>query len=208
MARLLEILQSAAGTTLINEDGVREELRLLPPLNEDELRALMSAIPCPLPDEMREMFTATRGFAGGALETVDFSGLPGGFGLEEIFSAPVAIAADRFGSYRIVDLIKHSKGWGPVFYACHDAPVIVFQATDVAHFVAEAIRFSNSPWKSEIDDVHEALTTRIWRDNPGVLSYEECAESEDADLRMFARSLDASYEFVDLRRPKLGDGFS
>jgi len=25
---------------------------------------------------------------------------------------------------------------------------------------------------------------------------------------MFARSLDASYEFVDLRTPKLGDGFS
>jgi len=25
---------------------------------------------------------------------------------------------------------------------------------------------------------------------------------------MFARSLDASCEFVDLRRPKLGDGFS
>ncbi len=208
MARLLEILQSAAGTTLINEDGVREELRLLPPLNEDELRALMSAIPCPLPDEMGQMFAATRGFEGGALETVDFSGLPGGFGLEEIFPAPVAIAADGFGNYWIVDLIKDSKGWGPVFYACHDAPVIVFQATDAAHFAAEAIRFSNSPWKSEIDDVHEALTARIWRDNPGVLSYEECAESKDEDLRMFARSLDASYEFVDLRRPKLGDGFS
>jgi len=75
MARLLEILQSAAGTTLINEDGVREELRLLPPLNEDELRALMSAIPCPLRDEMRQMFAATRRFEGGALETVDFFGL-------------------------------------------------------------------------------------------------------------------------------------
>jgi len=112
MAGLLEILQSAARTTLIKEDGVREELRLLPPLNEDELRALMSAIPCPLPDEMRQMFAATRGFEGGALETVDFSGLPGGLGLEEIFPAPVAIAADGFGNCWIVELIKDSKGPG------------------------------------------------------------------------------------------------
>jgi len=110
MARLLEILQSAAGTTLINEDGMREEFRLLHLLNEDELRALMSAIPCPLPDEMREMFATTRGFEGGAPETVDFAGLPGGFGFEEIFPAPVAIAPDEFGNYWIVDLIKHSRG--------------------------------------------------------------------------------------------------
>jgi len=96
----------------------------------------------------------------------------------------------------------------PVFFASHDAPVMVFHATGVAHFVAEAIRFSSSPWKSEIDDVREALTTRIWRDNPGVLSYEECAESKDEDPRMFAPALDASYEFADLRRPKLGEGFS
>src|SRR5216684_1851666 len=99
MARLLETLQSAVGGTFVNEDGVREELRLLPPLNEDELRAVISAIPCPLPDEMREVFAATRGFEGGALETVDFSGLPGGFGPEEIFPAPIPIAADGFGNY-------------------------------------------------------------------------------------------------------------
>jgi len=129
-------------------------------------------------------------------------------GSKRFFPRLSPLQPDGFENYWLVDLIKDSKGWGPVFYACHDAPVIVFQATDAAHFVAEAIRFSNSPWTSEIDDVHEALTARIWRDNPGALSYEECAESKDEDLRMFARSLDASYEFVDLRRPKLGDGFS
>ena len=52
------------------------------------------------------------------------------------------------------------------------------------------------------------MADRIWRDNRGVLSFEECADSGDADLRTFAKSLDASYEFVDLRVPKLGDGFS
>jgi len=82
---LLKTLQSAAGTTLINEDGVREELRLLPGPNEDELRAVISAIPCPLPDEMQEVFAATRGFEGGAHETVDFSGLPGGLGSKRFF---------------------------------------------------------------------------------------------------------------------------
>jgi hypothetical protein len=55
----------------------------------------MSAIPCPLPDEMREVSAATRGFEGGALETVDFSGLPGGFGLEEIFPTPIRHCSGR-----------------------------------------------------------------------------------------------------------------
>lgn len=31
---------------------------------------------------------------------------------------------------------------------------------------------------------------------------------QDEDLTTFAQSLDASYEFADLRPPKQGDGFS
>jgi cell wall assembly regulator SMI1 len=210
MPTLLETLKNAAGKTLINEDGIKEELTLLPPLNAEEFQALESDIPCRVPDEMRAFFAVTRGFEGGALETVDFSGSTdaGGFGLEEIFPHAIPIAHDGFGNYWVLDLTSTSDQWGPIFYACHDAPVIVFQTHSPAHFAQEAMRFYNSPWESEIDDVHGGLATRIWRENPGVLSFEECANSKNEDLRTFARSLDASYEFIDLRNPKLGDGFS
>lgn len=207
MGELLELLKKAAGTKLVNEDGITEELRLLPPLSNEELNTLKSAIPCPLPEDMAELLAVTRGFEGGNLEAVDFAPPPS-FGLEEVFPLALPIAADGFGNFWVVDLTRDSKSWGPIFYACHDAPVIVFQTDSLLHFVEEVLRFSNPPWKSEIDDVHEGLSSRIWRENPGVMSFEECADSPDADLRTFARSLDPSYEFVDLRSPKLGDGFS
>jgi hypothetical protein len=76
------------------------------------------------------------------------------------------------------------------------------------HFVQEVVRFGNKPWKGEIDDVHEALSDRIWRENPGVFSFAECLAHTDPELRAFAEFLDESWEFIDLRHPKLGDGFS
>ncbi len=105
-------------------------------------------------------------------------------------------------------LTAESKFFGPIYYVCHDPPVIVFQTDSLLHFVREVVRFGNKPWKSEIDDVHEAFSSRIWRENPCVLSLAECLATGDAPLKAFAESLGESWEFADLRNPKLGDGFS
>jgi hypothetical protein len=48
----------------------------------------------------------------------------------------------------------------------------------------------------------------VWKTNPGVLSYEECLNSEDPILSAFARELDESFQMIDLRHAKPGDGFS
>ncbi len=203
----LDILKQARGMRLEDQDGRVEELRLLPGLTEQELRDLEASLPCPLPEEAREVLAYSRGLEG-VLESVDFAGLPGGFGMEEIFPHAIPIAHDGFGNYWIVDLISTSTSWSPIFFACHDAPVIVFQTDSFAHFLSEVVRFGNPPWKSEIDDVHEQYQSRIWRDNPGTMTYEQCLSSDDADLAAFARSLDETYLFIDLRHPKIGDGFS
>jgi len=205
--KAIDILKQAAGMRLEGEEGEVENLRLLPGLSEQELKDLESRLPCPLPQEAREVLSTCRGFEG-VLESVDFSGLPGGFGMEEIFPCPIAIAHDGFGNYWIVDVTSESTTWGPIFFACHDAPVIVFQTDSLAHFISEVLRFGNPPWKSEIDDVHEEYQTRIWRDNPGTMTYEQCVNSADPDLVAFARSLDETYLFIDLRNAKTGDGFS
>ena len=105
-------------------------------------------------------------------------------------------------------MTSESTTWGPIFFACHDAPVIVFQTNSLTHFISELLLFGNPPWRSEIDDVHEQYHHRIWRDNPGTLTYEQCVSSTDPDLAAFARSLDETYLFIDLRSPKIGDGFS
>jgi hypothetical protein len=128
--------------------------------------------------------------------------------MEEIFPHAVTLAADGFGNFWVVDLTSESRAWAPIFYACHDPPVIVFQTDSLLDFVKEAIRFGNKPWKSEIDDVHEGLSTRIWRENPNVLSFDDCVHSGDPDLHTFAESLDQTWEFIDLRNPILGEGFA
>ncbi|HEX6802998.1 MAG TPA: SMI1/KNR4 family protein [Terriglobales bacterium] len=208
MNPLIELLQKTDGALFVNQDGLEDRLELLPPLAGEELNQFEASLPCPIPEDMRELLAFARGFKiGGGLEEISFYDLEG-IGLEEIFPRAVSLAADGFGNYWVVDLTSESRSWGPIFYACHDAPVIVFQTDSLLHFVQEAIRFGNKPWKSEINDVHEGLSTRIWRDNPNVLSFESCIASQDPDLRDFAQSLNEKWEFIDLRNPKLGEGFS
>jgi SMI1/KNR4 family protein SUKH-1 len=192
----------------VSKDGVREEFRLLPSLTSEELRELEAEMPCPLPAEMREVFTVTRGFECGELGLVDLAGLPGGFGLEEVCPHAISIAGDECGNFWVIDLTRDSQTWGPIYYACHDAPVFVYQTDSLSHFIGEALRGEIAPWKSEIWEVQDKFSQEVWRANPGVLSYEECANSSDGELSEFAKSLDSTYEFIDLRTPKLGDGFS
>ena len=207
MNRSIELLKQTQGTVFKNKDGVESRLTLLPPIPSAEIEALQQRIPCPLPQAVRELLEFSRGFEGTPFD-IRFGGSDGGFGLEEIFPYPVDIAADGCGNFWVVDLLKHSTDWGPIFYACHDAPVIVYQAETLDHFIEEVIKSAKSPWQSEISEVHGDLSYHIWHKNPGVLTHSQCVTSSDGSLQAFAGTLDESWEFIDLRRPKLGDGFS
>jgi hypothetical protein len=205
--RPVEIIKQAQGMQFKDEDQNVYEIKLLPPLNPDELDQLRATLPCPLPDEVKELLSYCRGFDG-ILESIDFSGLSGGFGMEEIFPHAVPIAHDGFGNYWIVDLTKDSTTWGPIFFACHDAPAIVFQTDSLSHFINEVLRLGNPPWKSEIDDVESIHVRRIWKENPGMLTYEQCMQSGDKVLTAFAETLGSAFLYIDLRNAKTGDGFS
>jgi hypothetical protein len=207
MKRPIEIIKEAQGTKFEDEDGNVQELKLLPPLNSEEIKKLQSNIPCPIPDEVMELLSYCRGFEG-VLDEIDFSGLEGGFGLDEIFPHAISIAHDGCGNFWVVDLTKDSTSWGPILFACHDAPVIIFQTSSLSHFISEAICLGIPPWTSEIDDVHEKYHKRVWRENPGTLTYAQCIESGDPELNEFAVSLGESFLFIDMRNAKVGDGFS
>ena len=64
------------------------------------------------------------------------------------------------------------------------------------------------PHRSLIDDVHEDLLMNIWRNNPGMITHEQALNSEDANIKEFAKSLDENYLFIDMRNAQIGDGFS
>jgi hypothetical protein len=215
MNRMVEFLKQVGETIYVDQAGKQKTLRVLPPLSEQEFSAFEASLPCALPEEMRESLRFASGLEGAAcrlgnrfvLEEVRFADLQG-FGLEDVFPHAKELAVDGCGNSWVIDLTSESKAFAPIFFSCHDPPVIVYQTDNLLHFVREVIRGSNAPWESEIADVDGRLAGRIWHENPGAMSRSQCLAMGDHELKEFAESLDETWELIDLRSPKLGDGYS
>ncbi|MGO9567360.1 MAG: SMI1/KNR4 family protein [Desulfomonilaceae bacterium] len=204
----LEIILEAQKKPLTTQDGDADPLNLAPPLSEDEISAFEAELPCKLPPEIRELLSRCRGFTGGAADFVDFTGKNCNFGQEEVFPYGLPIAADGFGNFWVIDLLPTSQAWGPIYFACHDAPVILYQSPGLSHFLVELFKMSSPPYTSLVDDVHEDRLFNVWRKNPGVMSYDECIKSTNAQLKSFATQLEPSFQIIDMRVPEIGFGFS
>ena len=98
-----EILREAAGRRVVDEDGDEITIELLPPCTLEEIAELEATIPCPLPHDAYELLSFARGFEGGPMESVDFSGLTDPI-FEEILPCGLPIAHDGFGNYWVLDL--------------------------------------------------------------------------------------------------------
>ncbi len=203
----LEIIRQAQAATLTDEDGHVVSLELLPGLSHSELQDFAGQVPCRIPPEIMDLLRACRGFYG-TVEQVDFTGRDLMFEFEAAFPYGLPIAADGYGNFWVVDLHPDTARWGPIYFACHDAPVILYQADSLEQFLDELFRMFEPPHQSLINDVHEDRLAHVWQTNPGVLSYEQCHRSEDPILTDFARELDESFQIIDLRLAKPGDGFS
>jgi hypothetical protein len=203
------ILQEARSASLVSEDGDPVELVLEPALDETEIVEVERALGCGLPPELRALLQFTSG-VDGILDVVDFSGrtLELGFGLDEVFPTCVTIAHDGFGNYWVVDVAPGDGDSSPVFFCCHDAPVILFQSATLAEFCRELIRMVEPPHTSLLDDVHEDRLFEVWRNNPDTISHAEAVASPDEVLRTFGSELDDRFVIVDLRRVPVGMGFS
>jgi len=203
----LEIIRRARAETLVDEDGRVVALELFPGLSPTELQDFADQVPCRIPPEITELLRECSGFYG-TVEQVDFSGRDLMFEFDAAFPYGLPIAADGYGYFWVVDLHPDTVRWGPIYFACHDAPVILYQADSLEHFLDELFRMFEPPHQSLIDDVHEDRLAHVWRTNPGVLSHEQCLLSEDPVLSAFAGELDESFQTIDLRLAKPGDGFS
>jgi hypothetical protein len=146
----------------------------------------------------------------GTLEQLDFTGrtLADAFGLDFLLPHAHPIAHDGCGNFWAVDLQPEAAAWGPIYYCCHDAPVLLVQAASVREFVSEVFRKYVPPHRSLIDDVHEDRLFAVWAKNPGVIAQGDAAVSADQEIRAFAAQLDARFELVDLRGAPVGMGLS
>ena len=204
-----ETIQSALGQSLIDEDRKPVHVQLLPGLSKDELDVFVLSLPVPPSADIRDLLTFCSGIEG-TLEQIDFTGrtLRDGFGAEVLMPHGLAIAHDGVGNHWVVDLQPGTQYWGPIYFCCHDAPVMLLQAATVQQFVSEVFKMYVPPHQSLIDDVHEDRLFDVWRTNPGVMAHSNATASPDPDLQAFAAGLDVDFEILDLRNARVGMGFS
>jgi hypothetical protein len=203
----LEAIRRAQGTRLVDEDGDEVEFELAPALPPADIERLADEVGVPLSRELRALLERTAGIDGGPLEPIDFTGRSLSFGAPETFPSGLPIAGDGFGNFWVLDLTPADVETAPVFFACHDPPVILYQSPDIGDFLHEAFRMLVPPHASAVDDVHEDRLFNVWRDNPGTLEH-SAALASDESLSAFAAGLDDRFTFVDLCSSPVGMGFS
>jgi cell wall assembly regulator SMI1 len=176
-----------------------------PPLSDGEIASLEAELGHRLPHDLRRLLEHTGAIAGAPLE-LDFTGRTMDIEVHELFPAGVPIAHDGAGNFWIVDTNPDDLADAPVFYACHDAPIVLYQSNDVGDFLHEVFRkLDGEP--SLVDDVHEDRLSRVWQESPGTIDHSS-ALAGDPDLSAFATRLDDRWTFVDLRSPQVGMGFA
>ena len=204
-----EIIQDALAQNLIDKDRKPVRPRLLRGLTREEVDEFARSSPVPPPADVRDLLEFCSGIEG-TLEQVDFTGrsLSDGFGLDFLLPHGLPIAHDGCGNFWAVDLQPESANWGPIYYCCHDAPVMLLQAATIQQFVNEMFKMYTPPHKSLVDDVHEDRLFEVWRKNPGVIPHADALVSKDPDIQTFAAGLDSCFELIDLRDASIGMGLS
>jgi hypothetical protein len=197
-------LQAAVGSRLVDEDGHEVVVGLLPPVPEAGIAALQAAVPVPLPAELLRLLAVTRGAT--ALLDLDLTGASHSVELAELMPAGLPVAADGAGNFWVLDLTPDTVEVAPVFFHCHDAPVLLYQSPDLATFLDEVVKKYVPPHTSLVDDVHEDRLYDVWRSRPGAIPQVAALSSPDLALREFAESLDPAWTIVDLRQREVGMG--
>jgi hypothetical protein len=204
---LAETLRELAGSPMTDEDGREEKLELLPPATDAEIARVEASFSVNLPTELKDALRVSAGFANGPIESLGFLDVDG-FGMEDVFPDAYPLGHDGFGNYWILDLLPDDDDCGPVFFACHDPPVIAFQSATVSGFVRDVVALWQPGQRSTVDAVHEDVTSSIWTSNTGIMNREAAVSSSDAVLAEFASGFPDEAMFADLRAPRIGDGFS
>jgi hypothetical protein len=206
METAIEILKRAMRTERFDEDGDPIQLALLPPMTDGELEQLRARLPCVLPEHIVQLLKFCRGFDGSPAHPVDLAGELA-YEHEEIFPHGLPIAGDGYGNFWVVDLNANSVDFGPIYFACHDPPVIALQSISLASFLADLL-ISDSEDGSVIDFVHEQATFTIWKADPLARTRAEAVRSGDAELKAFSDRLPERFLIADLRGADIGEGFS
>jgi hypothetical protein len=210
MSQLIEQLQALAADRFSSEDGEHYQAKLLPGLSEVEAAEFATQLPQHvLPGDIKQLLLFARGFELEGLGEVRFDSF-GEFGLLGLFPRCIELANDGFGNYWLLDVSTDGQ-WGAVFFVCHDPQVIVRQSNNLLDFLGHVREFGKVGTESWLDQVHEGVTTEIWRQRQTLsplISPESVRSSSDEVLRHFALNLPDNYLLADLRLGARTKGFA
>lgn len=201
---LIEILEGARKRDYHDADGDPVSLTLKPAMTVAEIDQLATEIGASIPPDVQDLLVHSRGFEH--IQEVDLSGACDGTDASDFFTNYLSISEDGFGNHWVIDLT--GGAWGPIYYVCHDPPVVVYQSANLEEFFHACIQMGVTPENNPIDEVSGPLAFGIWSKNPGLIPQPEAEKSTNPEIREFARELDARWLIKDLRDAKPGDGFS
>jgi hypothetical protein len=179
----------------------------LPGLSKEELIQFRKELGGVMPNDIDELLQYSAGFDYKKIGTVRFTGHEG-FEFEEVFPCSVALLPDGFGNFWVVDVNPKSGSWGPVFYVCHDPPVVVVQAPELSTFLSQILDPHYSYPKNALNYVRKEAAMRIWRDDPWLTSVHDARILQDSHVSTFAKQLPDDFLIADLRSTEVGSGFS
>jgi hypothetical protein len=199
---LKDVLLGAAGRTLADVDGGRERVELQPGASPERVAEIERELGFALPRELRELLAIAAGLE--MLESFDLASI-GPCPLTELFGAVLTPLGDGAGNFWVVELHPEQAVLGPVWFLCHDAPVLVYQSADLATFLADYLRFAAAPHDGPVADVVERAVRAVWRQTCDV-PRAALLDAEDDVLRRFAHELSDGWFVRDLRAARTGDG--
>ena len=185
----------------VQELGGAPEVVLGTPLSSAELAELERKVGLPFAAPLRELLEYARGFECRKFGKVIFSGV-GEVGLSGLSPAGVPISWDPSGNFWLAD-VKPDGDWGPIWFVCHDPPVVVIQSVDLADFIGRALLGAEP-----VSEVIGPAVGRIWHDDPFLMPVEAARMSGDSVLSEFAEQLPEEFKVADLRNADVGAGFA
>ncbi len=203
---LVELIEKYRQQPLTYPDGEPCEVELLPPLSRQEIDEFAASLPCPLPQDVRDLLAHCRGITG-FTEDIEFTREYEAMAPEAFFPHGRSICPDGCGNYWVVDLNESSTNFGPIYFVDHDPACIIYQSTDLYEFLDEWFRAMIPPHRSVVQEVADHSERVAQRMNAILRPQRECMESEDTELRSFARELDERWQIADFRDAEPGDGF-
>src|SRR5262245_51123146 len=133
----LDALRELQGRALVTiDEGAPCQAELLPALTREQMEELQERIGRPLPGEVRDLMGVSAGVTIDTEELCWIGEILGQVVPEEYaFSFPVM--EDGRGNSWNVEIDPDTGAWGPVFFVCHDPPVVVKQADSFAEFMIQ-----------------------------------------------------------------------